>query len=178
MTRSLFAHADTEKFYRQWFAARGGALIPPIASVQPESFGALASNVFRLQAYGPRHMQIEVFGPGLEALTGRAADRNTFDTYTPDTIENYERLFANILRPSPCLILSTIRTKSGRDWGIENAYLPAADETGKPRFIIGFITLVGERQEGPGWREDYLKREIASEHYIDVGAGVPERSAF
>jgi hypothetical protein len=178
MNEPKFAHPDTKRFYGRWLAARGRAMIPPIAAVQPESFGALASNVFRLQAYGPRHMQIEVFGPGLEALTGRAAERNTFDTYTPETVENYERLFANILRPSPCLILSTIRTKSGRDWAIENAYLPAADDNGKPRYVIGFITLVGERQEGQGWRDDYLKREISSEAYVDVGAGVPERKAF
>lgn len=178
MKETGFAHPDTKRFYDQWFAARGPALIPPIAVVQPESFGALTPNVFRLQAYGPRHMQIEVFGPGLEALTGRAAARNTFDTYTQDTVENYERLFANILRPSPCVILSTIRTKSGRDWGIENAYLPAADAEGTPRFIVGFITVVGERPEGLGWRENYLSREIATEIYLDIGAGVPARKAF
>jgi hypothetical protein len=178
MTSLAVVHQDSAAFYDTWLKARKEAIIPPIAAVTPESFGTLASNVFRLQAHGPRHMQIEVFGPGLEALTGRAAGRNTFDTYTPDTVENYERLFANVLLPSPCVILSTIRTKSGRDWAIENLYLPAADERGAPRFIVGFITLVGERQEGPGWRDDYLKREITTEAYADVGAGLPPLKAF
>jgi hypothetical protein len=167
-------------FFDAWSTLRAQAPMPARESVDPAAFGLLRPGMFVVRFLEPRRNFIEVFGPDLVRRAGRDyAGSSTFDGYPPDKLHIYEEFYRQITqRPCGVLFTAAMVAPGKPRWLTENLYLPLISRDGSTRYIAGHIAIAESPPGTDSWLGEGRKREVQTEKFIDLGAGLPERTFF
>jgi hypothetical protein len=153
-----------------------GVAVPLRSTLQPTDLHELLPRISLMKRLDRYDVQVSMVGTSADALwQAPMAGINAFDLTVPSMRENTAKLYAAILdQPSGVHMLETVTHRTGKPAEVASLYLPLADRSGSPTYIIGCSVYV--KQPRYGRINDRLMLDhskISNIEFIDLGRGKP-----
>lgn len=167
---------DSRQLLTAWNAWRGDRLLPYRRDMDLVSIARLMPKLVLLEAFSPQRMVFRLAGTEIETITGlRLMGRDLIALAAPEDRALRSRLLWGAAT-QPCGALafhSFPHPDSGRQHQIESFVLPILpDDSAAPIQLIGVASRLPVLEFGSHLTLP-LERAGSTQHFIDIGAGIP-----
>ncbi len=168
--------ADSRHLLSAWQSWRGERLLPYRRDMDLVSIARLMPRLVLLDAFGPQRMIFRLAGTEIETITGlRMMGRDHIALAQPDQRASRSRLlWGAATQPCGALAFHPFQhPDSGRPHQVETFVLPVLpDDPAAPMQLIGLAAHLPMLETG-----SHVTRPLefagASQHFLDLGAGIP-----
>jgi hypothetical protein len=168
--------ADSRHLLAAWKSWRGERLLPHRRDMDLVSIARLMPRLVLLDAFGPQRMIFRLAGTEIETITGlRMMGRDHIALAQPDQRASRSRLlWGAASQPCGALAFHPFQhPDTGRPHQIETFVLPVLpDDPAGPMQLIGLAAHLPVLETG-----SHVTRPLefagASQHFLDIGAGLP-----
>ncbi|MCW0236730.1 MAG: PAS domain-containing protein [Ferrovibrio sp.] len=167
---------DSRQLLTAWKTWRGERLLPHRRDMDLVSIARLMPKLVLLEAFGPQRMIFRLAGTEIETITGlRLMGRDHITLAAPEDRALRSRLLWGAAS-QPCGAVafhSFPHPDSGRPHQIESFVLPVLpNDSTAPIQLIGVASRLPVLEIGSHLTLP-LERAAATQHFIDIGAGIP-----
>lgn len=167
---------DSRLLLKAWKGWRGDRLLPHRRDLDLVSIARLMPKLVVLEAFGPQRMIFRLAGTEIETLTGlRLMGRDHIALAAPEQrILRSRLLWGAATQPCGAMSFHNVpHPESGRMHQIESFLLPILpDDSAAPIQLIGVASRLPVVEAGRHITLP-LERAGSTQHFIDIGAGIP-----
>jgi hypothetical protein len=178
--RGAVGEADNVRFVEAWLGWRGPArIMPNRRSLDIAVIRDILDSVILFALDGPDQIRIKVAGTHLRDIADFEATGKTVAELTPAEMLPLRSYRMRQMASWPCAgaMITLNQQTIGQGVVFESVTLPVeADATGKPRLLITKVTAVGGVFEPPAPGRPKLMPMADHFDFLDIGAGIPERT--
>jgi hypothetical protein len=169
---------DVTEFFDRWNALPKRGLIPRLSDYFDTASPDLQPNVTIVDVISPSEMTVRLFGTGLEQASGIYPTTQSLGVlYGEEVWERAKKLvWIVVTHPVGYVCNRRVRTSAGLIVDCPAICLPIRVDDPNRHCFITYANVSGASQELAPEESFQLVQDVQFLHWIDLGAGVPDKS--